>query len=212
MIRSNYYSIVVLILAGLLLGSWYLWRDHFTDLPGRIVQSNQPDYSIEKFRSRVFSESGQLQYEMKSDTLAHYPLDNTLQMEKPWIQLHKGEGAPWIIKSEKGIAPSNDVFIFSGNVNVDGIIADDPGTHANIADQTIIQQRQHINMKTETLTLQINNKIVSTNDFVTILTEMDIIESTGLEVDLSKDVLLLQNNVKGTYKIEGTSKNALFSR
>ena len=212
MIRSNLYSIVVLILAALLLVSWYLWRDHFTDTPAQLIQSNKPDYSIVTFRSLVFSETGQLQYEMKSDALAHYPLDNTIQMEKPWIQLHEGDGAPWIIKSDKGMLPSNDVIILSGNVNIDGTITERPANLSTspflstrpfqAVDNTIPQQRQHIKMITDNLTLEIKNEIASTSDFVTILTEMDIVESTGLEVDLRKDVLLLQNNVKGTYNLE----------
>jgi len=216
MIRSNIYSIVVLIMAGLLLSSWYLWRDHFTDRPGQIIKSNKPDYFIENFRSRVFSESGLLEYEMKSDTLTHYPLDNTIQMENPWIQLYKGDGAPWLIKSEKGISPSTDIIILSGNVNIDGMIADDPAALStalsNSTNKGYTQKRQHIKMITDSLTLQIKNELASTTDFVTILTEMDIIESTGLEADLHRQVLSLQNNVKGTYKIDGTSKNALFPR
>jgi len=206
MIRSNIYSITVLILAGLLLIAWYLWRDHFDDLPGQVIKSNKPDYSIQTFRSRVFSETGQLQYKMKSDTLVHYPLDDIIQVKRPWIQIYTDEGAPWLIKSEKGTLPSSDEFILSGNVNIDGMISDTPSVfstnNSNDNKKTKIQKRQHIKMKTDSLALQIKNDIASTSDFVTILTEMDIVESIGLEVDLRRDVLLLQNSVKGTYNIE----------
>lgn len=211
-IRLNYFAIVVLILAILLLATWYQWRDHFSDTPDAIIASTKPDYTIETFQSRVFDEKGELHYEMKSLTLAHYPLNDNIEMQNPWVKLYEGEGAPWIIQAEKGLAPSSDQLILSGNVIINGTVGGDDPSEVVDNNQTLepsqenqqasIPERKQVQMETQTLTLQIENKFAETSDPVVIFTDNNIIESVGLEADLRNDILLLQANVKGSYTVE----------
>ncbi len=214
MIRLNYFAVAIFTLSIILLATWYQWRDHFTDTPDATITSIQPDYTIETFQSQVFTESGQLHYEMKSLTLAHYPQNDTLEMQKPWIKLYEGEGAPWVIEADKGQSPSRDEIFLSGNVKINGTVGNDHNS-ANkplFLEDTLEQekpnepfsqaQRKQIKMETETLALQINNEFAETHDPVIIFSDNDQIESIGLEADLRNDVLLLQSNVKGTYTVE----------
>lgn len=214
MIRLNYFAIAIFILSIILLTTWYQWRDHFSDTPDATIKNTQPDYTIETFQSRVFTESGQLHYEMKSVTLAHYPQDDTLQMQKPWIKLYEGEGAPWVIEADKGQSPSSDEIFLSGNVKINGTVGDDENSpnKPGSLEETVAQekenepfsqaQRKQVKMETETLTLQISNEFAKTNDPIIIFSDNDQIESIGLEADLRNDVLLLQSNVKGKYIVE----------
>lgn len=201
MIKRNYLFSAILLIMGLLVIIWYQWRDQFAEIPEGKPSYNKPDYIIESFESQIYADSGELHYEIKSRMLSHFPLDNSIQLENPWITLYEENGTPWIVEADKGNSVSTDEFILSGNVKIRGTVAErDPVELENTEeDSPVFFRHTPVKMNTETLTLHIKNLFASTNDPVTIFSNKNKIESTGLEADLRNDVLVLSKNVKSSY-------------
>ena len=201
MVKRNYFLSAILLLTGLLVIIWYQWRDQFIEIPEGKLSYNKPDYIIESFKSRIYAESGELHYEIKSRMLSHFPLDDSIQLEKPWITFYEENGTPWVVEADKGSSVSSDEFILSGNVKIKGTVAEKSPVdwEKTEEDSPVFYKHSQVKMNTDTLTLHIKNLFASTHDPVTIFNEKNKIESTGLEADFRNDVLVLSKDVKGIY-------------
>ncbi len=86
--------IPVLLMGLLALGTYWLVRNTPESLPaeGQKVISSEPDYYMRNFGIKTFDDAGQLKSDVTGIEVRHYPVTDTLEIDKALIRSYSIEG------------------------------------------------------------------------------------------------------------------------
>ena len=111
---------VVTVLLALLALSWWL-PNAFT---GRVPlldgdRRHDPDYTIENFTAISMDASGWRKHELRAVRLEHYPDDDSIRLEKPYLVQYTPNAAPVHTRADRGTSDSEGKeILMQGNVRV----------------------------------------------------------------------------------------------
>lgn len=143
------------------------------------------DYSVENLSSVTLDEHGQARYLMTTEKMWHYPDDDTTYLQNPhFISLHANSW-PVIMSSLTGRVSShgNEVFLYD-NVKVDRL----PDL-----------EKDQLSFRTEYLHVLPDKDQADTDHPVTVTTQRDTINATGMTLDNTLQTAHLLSNVRATH-------------
>lgn len=80
---------------------------------------HEPDYTIENFTAVAMDASGWRRYELRAVKLVHYPDDDTMELEKPYLVQYSPDAAPVHTRADRGYMTSKGTeILMRGNVRV----------------------------------------------------------------------------------------------
>ena len=111
------------LLAGLvLLAALSWWLPLRLSDRGPVFESetrHAPDYVIENFTAIAMDAIGWRKHELRAVRLEHYPDDDTVQLEKPYLIQYVPGGPPTHTRADRGTAsPDGKEILMRGNVRV----------------------------------------------------------------------------------------------
>ena len=179
----------VLPLALLLLLASLTWWLQIKVAPG-IRQSAQPqrhdpDYIMENFEATTMNTQGNMEYRVTARKMAHFPDDDTTELERPLVTAYTDTVALWQVQAERGIARTrNDEVFLAGTV---------------IATRLPTPEQGAVTIDTSNLTINHADNLGVTPDKVTITEAHGVTRATGMRIYLKEKRLELLSNVRGTY-------------
>ncbi len=184
-IISRYWLLIPLLVLAIVVRDWVETSTDATEIEATIDMSEtQSDYYLEDFTTRKYDTNGEIQYEVRGNSLAHYPDDNSSEISRPTMVMHRDD-ARWEINSRTGeLAQSTGVFTLIGDVMV----------------LREAQQSAPIQMKTSRLSVLTDGNQVVTDEPIEIISENWELRSVGLQSTLEAGKLNLLSQVTGHYE------------
>jgi lipopolysaccharide export system protein LptC len=115
----NRYAIIAGLAALAVLSWWLPWRlaDRGADVDIEI--RHEPDYTIENFTAIAMDASGWRKHELRAARLDHYPDDDTVELDKPYLVQYSPNGPPTHTRADHGTTTSDGKeILMRGNVRV----------------------------------------------------------------------------------------------
>lgn len=183
---SRYWLLVPLLLLAIVVRDWVETTPETVEVEETIdMRATESDYYLEQFKTRKFDESGNIEYEVTGQTLAHYPIDDRSEITKPSVVLHR-DAIKWKIDSESGELNKNPaIFTLQGDVVVERETA---------SGAPIIIRTQEISILTD-------DNEVRTDKAIEIVSETWNLRSIGLQSSLDEGKLNLLSTVTGRYEV-----------
>jgi len=183
---SRYWLLVPLLLLAIVIRDWVETTPTLVEVEETIDMSEtQSDYYLEQFKTRKFDTSGNIEYEVSGNTLAHYPIDDRSEITKPSVVLHRDE-VRWKVDSTLGLLKKNPaVFTLQGDVVV----------------QRESPLGEPLTIRTEELSILTDDNEVRTDKPIEIVAETWQLRSIGLQSSLNEGKLNLLSTVRGRYEV-----------
>ena len=103
---------LIVILAVVALGSsWLMKRVSDTEVVFTPGQGYEPDYYMEDFTTITIGETGLPLNSLYAIYMEHNPLDDSLQLDQPRLEVFRENNEPFFITADKGRASNNNEII-----------------------------------------------------------------------------------------------------
>ena len=147
----------------------------------------QLNYALREFEARYYDEQGRLAGEIKAPLLTNDAETGIGRIAQPRFKvMHQGN--LWTILSESAtLTPDRENVLFTGSVNMSGL---EPGT------------RREVRIQALEVTLEIDPRVVRSNDEVTINEGQNFLTATGFRLDMISNQFQLFSDVVGRYAVE----------
>ena len=100
--------------------SWWLYRQVQPTEPAAPAEvAHEPDYFFEDFVVTSMDTQGQPKHRLKGTRMAHYPDDDSTQIESPELELYVDAAPAWTIIAEHGsVSSGGDQVRLEGEVRI----------------------------------------------------------------------------------------------
>lgn len=184
--KFRYLAVALLVIGIAFLTSWLLRTLGETPLI-KTALNREPDYFFNDFIATARDAQGKIRYRLEATQLQHFPYNYSMSLEKPYIELFNKQDKPWQTWAEQGIYfERRQLVTLTGKVRIHRA--------ADAANQSVT-------LLTDSLTLDMRNKIAKTTADVQVTSGEDILNATGMMVDLQSGRVELHSRVKGKYEV-----------
>ncbi|MES9965354.1 MAG: LPS export ABC transporter periplasmic protein LptC [Candidatus Sedimenticola sp. 20ELBAFRAG] len=180
-----------LVIGGTLLAltgiSWWIAERSGFQEPTAETVKHTPDYFLEGMTTIQMDLDGTPDQELWAERMVHYPDDDSTELTTPRLKLYDKEKPPWRLQAESGwVSGDGDLVLLHGKVKIDRSAAPDV---------------KPIHIVTRDLRVQQEQNYAETDAKITIRTDTDRMEGTGMQAWFNEPVRLkLLANVRGRYE------------
>jgi len=146
---------------------------------------HDPDYWVDNFTVRRFSESGLLTQSLLAKHMVHFPDDETTELTSPTLTIHRSDRPTKVVSNTAWLSKDGKEVRLKGNVQVSR-----PAVGA--IPQTLIE--------TEALTVYPDDEKTVGTVPVTITRGTNVMHGSGIEYLGKEKTAQLQGRVHGTFK------------
>ena len=185
--KLRFLVVALLVLGITLFTSWLLRNLGETPLVTTAGKSREPDYFFDGFESTARDREGNISYRLEAQQLEHFPYNSSMKLEKPYIEIFHKKKHPWQTWADNGVFyEKRRLITLAGKVRIH-----------RAADET----NQPVTLVTDSISLDMKNKIAKTSAEVQITSGEDVLNATGMTVDLATGHVELQSKVQGKYDL-----------
>ena len=177
--------ILVFIAAGT---AWLLDKLAGGDIAREKRSEHYPDYYMENFVTTTMEQDGTPKNKLYADYMAHYPDDDTTELDNPRLEVYRQDGLPVMIVSEKGwVTSDNEVILLTGNVTL----------WQNNEDGS-----RKLEIKTRDVKVLAEQEYAETDQPAQLVGNRTVINSTGVRAYFKENRVELLSNVHTTIQPE----------
>jgi len=185
--KLRFLAVALFVIGVAFFTSWLLRTLGETPLVKTGAVNREPDYYFEDFVATVRDKQGNLSYRLESKQLEHFPYNNSMVLSKPYIELFNEKGQPWQTWAEQGVYfERHQIINLTGKVRIH-----------RAADEI----NQTVTLLTEAITMDMKKNIAQTNSDIQITSGEDILNATGMKVELDSGRVELHSKVQGKYEV-----------
>ncbi len=185
-------TLSVLVLAAIL--SSLIWINSLTQFSNAPTSSRQVDTFLKNATIEQFSINGSLAKTTQVSLLNHYQKLGSSEFVNPIITLYSQNSPPWKITAQRGNSSHDNQII-----ELDGHV---------IAFQAATQDASSTTIHSKQLLYNVKQKIIYTDDFVTIVREKSVTQGQGLIFNLLTNRLILKSHMVTHFLAMAKSKPA----
>lgn len=175
-------ALILIIAAGF--SYWALEKLTGDDITAISKLAHYPDYYLENFSTLTMNQDGTPKNRLNAVYMAHYPDDNTSELDKPELEIFRKDREPIIVTADKGwVTSNNDVILLSGNVYL----------HQNDEFGEL-----KIELIAEDARILVDQKYAETDKAATLITKRAVTNSIGMRAFLQEQRMEFLNNVQTT--------------
>jgi len=153
--------------------------------------AHYPDYYMENFNTLKMSKDGNPRNHLSASYMAHYPDDNTTELDYPKLKIFRENKLPIHVSADKGwVTSSNEVILLIGNVYLY---------------QTDSFGEMNLELMTKDARILIDKEYAETNKPATLINKNSTTNSIGMRIYLQDQRMEFLNDVQTT--IEKNTKN-----
>ncbi len=173
-------AFVLVLIAGL--SYWVLNELTDDNLEQLSKLAHYPDYYLENFSTLTMEEDGTPKNRLNASYMAHYPDDDTSELNDPELEIFREDQAPIFVKSDKGwVTSNNEVILLSGNVYLH-------------------QDDEFGDLKLEVIAedarVLVDQEYAETDKPATLITKRQITNSVGMRAYMQEQRMEFLNNVQ----------------
>ncbi|MGB0360259.1 MAG: LPS export ABC transporter periplasmic protein LptC [Endozoicomonas sp.] len=162
-----------------------------TNIQEEIIDQDT-DYFLTDALIKEYDLVGSLKYQLKSDSINHYPYNDHTLLQMPVLKNQGDSGHVTTSRSDNGkLLPGGDDVELWDNVVV---IQDNPGSNQ--------QNRGRTRMDTDFIIISMKEELADTHRPVLITTDNGETRATGMSVYFQQGRIHLKSRVRGTYEPE----------
>lgn len=164
-----------------------------------VLQLNYDAYS-EGINTVLYDTSGAINYTLQADRQVHFNDDST-ELDKPFIRLYEGGNSRWNIVANSGrISPLYpDTSNATPNTTTASVQTIELSGEVEV--YSLDELGNRLQMTTDYLTLNTQDKTLETDRLVTLVTDMMQLTSAGMFADLNLDSVIFKREFRGRYEI-----------
>ena len=182
-------ALILIMVAGL--SYWLLDKLIIDDKEALAKLANYPDYYMENFNTLKMNKDGTPKNLLSASYMAHYPDDNTTELDYPKLKIFKENGSPINVTADKGwVTSSNEVILLVGNVHLY---------------QTNDYGEMALELMTKDARVLVDKEYAETDKPATLINKNSTTNSIGMRIYLQEQRMEFLNNVQTT--IEKNAKN-----
>ena len=184
---KNPRTLLILFVLGIaaVVGWWLKEQLAPESLPYASARRQAPDYSLQTFTLTGMSQQGQPRYQLRADSMVHYPEDDHSDLEKPDLLFFRENEPPWHVNAEKGkVYQQGELVKLLGKV-----IIKRPPSPAN----------GPVTITTYNLTVHPEDEYAETDESVHMSGNATDLKGIGMKVFLKEGRIQLLDKVKGVH-------------
>ncbi|WP_100644519.1 LPS export ABC transporter periplasmic protein LptC [Alteromonas facilis] len=159
-------------------------KDESPETVGSEEDIYQPTYQAKNLRSALYDNDGQLSHRIFAQEMEHYEQLGFVYFKQPQYTIYmEDDQTPWRVTADEGTLYDDNRIQLERNVII----------------QSLSQEEFVKTISTEFLQINLETKIMTSDQAVTIVGEDYQIESDGLEADLNLKTYELQQHVQTIY-------------
>ena len=187
MLNRNYPIIIGLFLMVLAIGYWAYEGSLHSGTPKKVQSSQQnADYFLEQANILKYNEQGQLDYQLSSESISHYPHNETTLLSLPHMTSYRKPRQITETDALNGkLLSGNETLILWDNV---------------VMTQNTIKTGKKVRMDTEYLTLYSADGIAETDKPVLITSNNSTTRAIGMKTFYEKGLINLKSRVRGFHE------------
>lgn len=164
-----------------------------------VLQLNYDAYS-EGINTVLYDTTGAINYTLQADRQVHFNDDST-ELDKPFIRLYEGGNSRWNIVANSGrISPLYpDTSNATPNTTTASVQTIELSGEVEV--YSLDELGNRLQMTTDYLTLNTQDKTLETDRLVTLVTDMMQLTSAGMFADLNLDSVIFKREFRGRYEI-----------
>ncbi|MFK8067327.1 MAG: LPS export ABC transporter periplasmic protein LptC [Gammaproteobacteria bacterium] len=181
--------IVSVLLFLLVLTSWIQNSLQEEDVV-KVKDRGEPDSIMWDFRRSDMDESGKLKTQLDADLMKHFPLDGSVELERPIMEIYnKDETLPIHVTAESGwLSGDGEKLFLYGKVY---IWRDKEGAQPEAA--------KEMEVITTDLKILLKGDYAETSNFVMMIQGQTKVTAVGMQANFEKQNLKLLKDVRGHY-------------
>lgn len=161
---------------------WLIFHDSNQPLQQASEVRRASDYAMTDFTMTIMDINGEPIRLIKGQEMAHYPHDDSTEINRPETQFLGSGQDTWVVTSEHGHTQGKaETILLTGNVIISN--KDNPA----------------FKMRTEKLTLNTLDNTAYTDEPVSIHSPHGVTDAVGLHAALDDETINLHSRVKGQY-------------
>ena len=182
-------AFILIIVAGL--SYWLLDMLIVDDREALAKLAHYPDYYMENFSTLKMNKDGTPKNHLSASYMAHYPDDNTTELDYPELKIFRQDKLPINVSADKGwVTSSNEIVLLMGNVHLYQI--NDSG-------------EMSLELMANDARVLIDKEYAETDKPATLINKNSTTNSTGMRIYLQEQRMEFLDNVQTT--IERNTKN-----
>lgn len=187
----NRWKIAVVLIVLVTGSTWLMHRlGDESDKRDEILR-HDPDYYMENFITTTMEEDGSLKNRLSADYMAHYPENDTTELDRPKLEVFRNNKQPLMIIADKGwVTSDNEVILLTGAVK---LWEDEPDG---------IRKMEIVTTDVKILTEQ---EYAETDKPATFINRQSTITATGVRAYFREERVELLSNVQTIIKPDATN-------
>ena len=182
-------TLILIVVAGL--SYWLLGKLIGGDDQTLTKLAHYPDYYMENFNTLKMNVNGAPKNHLSASYMAHYPDDNTTELDYPVLEIFRENKLPINVSADKGwVTSSNEVILLIGNVRLYQV-----DNFGEISFELITKDARVL----------VDKEYAETDKHATLISKNSITNSEGIRIYLQEQRMEFLNNVQTT--IEKNQKN-----
>jgi len=183
-------SVIVLLLI-LVLTSW-IHNTLQEEVNVEIKDRGEPDSIMWNFKRTDMDERGLPKARLMADLMRHYPLDDSIELERPVMEIYNEDGTPpWHVTADSGwLSGDGEKLLLYGRVYI----------WRNTTETTKDEAEKMIELITTDLSILLDEEYAETSNFVMILGRNYKVTAVGMQANFRKRNLKLLKDVRGHYE------------
>lgn len=184
----NRVTLAIIILFGTALGLYWQIQSKDQQAIQSVDRSKQPDYIADDLRSTEYNEQGLVNNKIYAEHMEYFENKNTSYFTNPIFLIYPNDGkSPWHIQSAKG-----QLNKATGKVRLE----------KDVIIKAMNPEEPIQTLKTTYLDVNLNSKIMTTDDIVYVTGNGFEVQGKGLYANMNTQIVTLNNEVQGIYEPE----------
>lgn len=187
MTRLHYLTILLLVILLAIASGWVFESIEQNPILTKEKKRHDPDYFLNNFTATTMNTNGKPAYKVKAKHLDHYPDDNSMKLQFPFISFYENNINTWTAEAEEALVVQNGKKIhLSGNVILNQV-------------QNSPKDNLPIILTAEQLTIEPKQDIAHTTSKIKLRQGENTIDSVGMRADMKKNKIEFLSNTRSHY-------------
>jgi len=146
---------------------------------------HDPDYFLKGFTATTMDKTGKPAYQIKARYLEHYPDDDSMKLQQPFISFYENNIKAWTAQANEAvILKNNEKIHLKGKVVLTQIVSTKKAAMIFTAEQLTIEPKQNLAHTKSKITLHKGNSTI---------------QAVGMRADMSKNRIEFLSNTRSHY-------------
>lgn len=183
--KLHYLTALLLIILLAVVSGWFFESIEKNPILTTEKPRHDPDYFLKGFTATTMDKSGKPAYQVKARHLEHYPDDDSMKLQQPFISFYENNIKAWT-------AQANEAIILKNNekIHLKGKV---------VLTQIVSTNKVAMIFTTEQLTIEPKQNLAHTTSKIKLIQGANVIQAIGMRADMNKNKIEFLSKTRSHY-------------